>query len=82
MENKEDTYNKLFIPNVNGVYVGNDCLKKKENLCCKLKKGGRSVTTIREILHNICANGHPANLPSLPDRKIADKQLPKSNKIL
>jgi hypothetical protein len=79
LENKEDTYNKIFIPTINSTHLpGENVIKRKE---LKLKRPvGKSVTTVREILNSVNINS--SNLPLLNN---LDKKFllpPKSTKIL
>ncbi len=77
LENKEDTYNRIFIPSVNSAHLGDNCALKKKEL--KLKRPGKSLSSVRDILTAINVNSN--NLPSL--NSIDKKFLPpKTNKIL
>lgn len=79
LENKEDTYNKLFIPSVNSGHLSVDgnTVKRKE---LKLKRTGKHASSaVRDILHAVNVNS--SNLPFL--HNVEKKYLPPaSNKIL
>lgn len=79
LENKEDTYNKLFIPSVNSGHLSVDgnTVKRKE---LKQKRTGKHASSaVRDILHAVNVNS--SNLPLL--NNMEKKYLPPaSNKIL
>ena len=78
LDNKEDTYNRIFIPSFNSAHL-NENIAARRNKDLKLKRAGKSVSTVRDILHAV--NVNCSNLPSL--NNIDKKYLPpKSNKIL
>jgi hypothetical protein len=65
LENKEETYNKIFVPSKNNEHLG---LRRKD---FKLRRQGRSITTVRD------------NLLSLNSANIAEKRsVPCKAKIL
>ena len=67
LENKEETYNKIFVP-LNGSNNENMIGKRKE---FKLRRQGRSVTTVREILQSInSGNLEKKNTPLIPKPKV------------
>ena len=77
LQNKEDTYNKLFIPSVNSTHLNDSNTKKKE---LRMKRVGKSVSTVRDILAAVSVQTSN-NLPSLAN---IDKKMlpPRSVKIL
>lgn len=78
LENKEDTYNRIFIPSVNSAHLNDsNTLKRKE---LKLRKhNSKNNPTLKDILSAVNVNSN--NLPTLTN---IDKKFlpPKSNKIL
>ena len=77
LDNKEDTYNRIFIPSMHSAHLIENTLIKRKEL--KLKRAGKSVSTVRDILHAVNVNSN--NLPAL--NNVDKKYLPpKSNKIL
>lgn len=78
LENKEDTYNKIFIPTINSTHLNADSgvIKRKE---LKIKRpAGKSVSTVREILNSVNVNSNNLPLLNNPDKKLP----PRSTKIL
>jgi hypothetical protein len=74
LENKEETYNKIFGPdskNNESIYI------RRKDL--KLKRAGKSVTTVREILGNVSSGNNLAPLVGNMERKLFP---PRQNKIL
>ena len=78
LENKEDTYNKMFMPSVNSTHLNDSNSVKKKEL--RVKRAGKSVSTVREILGT--ANLQSGN--NLPALTSIDKKMlpPRSVKIL
>lgn len=87
LENKEDTFNKIFIPTLNSTHLNANAesnqLKRKE---LKVKRTvGKSVSSVREILgamaFNSNSNNGNTNLPALngQERKLLP---PKNTKML
>ena len=80
LENKEDTFNKIFIPTLNSTHLNanleSNQLKKKE---LKVKRAvGKNVSSVREILGVMAGNTNPtSNLPSL--NGVERKLLPPRN---
>lgn len=74
LENKEETYNKIFGPdskNNESIYI------RRKDL--KVKRTGKSVTTVRDILGNASNGNSLAPLVGNLERKLLP---PKQNKIL
>lgn len=69
LENKEETYNKIFVPfNSTNNNHENVIGKRKE---FKLRRQGRSVTTVREILQSIgSGNLEKKATPIIPRPKL------------
>lgn len=77
LENKEDTYNKIFIPTVASAHLPPDCSIKRRELRGK-RPAGKSISTVREVL------GVNANHNNLPLLNSLEKKLlpPRSTKVL